>query len=252
MANTDFFDDDLVKQRDSARRLKLGPSDDSIGTVGDGASSDEVPVRPVSDFNLTRMAKHKLEVDDHVATAVHELERLRKRQEDLEREKKELEELRRKQEEYERGKREMVERFSQSLVTLEKDELQAERLSELLGATRKRFKTLLGDIQSLSEESWPEAQVREELSKALVVLDDARMEYNKSMSKIDAIGGAGKKAAPGEHQPVIFEEGGSMLHHEDQGFTYWLKVGFAVTLPLIGVIVVLTVVFFILQANALL
>ena len=128
MANTDFFDDDLVKQRDSARRLKLGPSDDSIGTVGDGASSDEVPVRPVSDFNLTRMAKHKQEVDDHVATAVHELERLRKRQEDLEREKKELEELRRKQEEYERGKREMSERLSQSLVTLEKDELQAERV----------------------------------------------------------------------------------------------------------------------------
>ena len=251
MANTDFFDDDLVKQRDSARRLKLGPSDDAIGTVGDGGASDEVPVRPVSDFNLTRMAKHKQEVDDHMATAVHELERLRKRQEDLEREKKELEDLRRKQEEYERGKREMVERFSQSLVTLEKDELQAERLSELLGATRKRFKALLGDIQSLSEESWPEAQVREELSKALVILDDARMEYNKSMSKIDAIG-AGKKVVAGEHQPVIFEEGGSMVHHEDQGFSYWLKVGFAVTLPLVCVIVVLTVVFFILQANALL
>ena len=252
MANTDFFDDDLVKQRDSARRLKLGPSDDSIGTVGDGASSDEVPVRPVSDFNLTRMAKHKQEVDDPVATAVHELERLRKRQEDLEREKKELEELRRKQEEYERGKREMSERLSQSLVTLEKDELQAERVSELLGATRKRFKTMLGDIQSLNEEVWPESQVRDELNKALVLLEDSRMEYNKAMSKIDAVGGSGKKVAAGDHQPVIFEESGSMLHHEDHDFVYWLKVGFAVTLPLIAVIVVLTVAFFVLQSNALL
>jgi len=252
MANTDFFDDDLVKQRDTARRLKLGPADEPIGTLSDSGASDEVPVRPVSDFNLTRMAKHKQEVDNHMATAVQELERLRKRQEDLEREKRELEELRRKNDEYERGKREMVERLSQSLVTLEKDELQAERLSELLGATRKRFKTMLGEIQSLNDEAWPENQVRDELNKALVILEDARMEYNKSMSKIDAVGGAAKKAASGEHAPVIFEETGAAVHHEEHGFAYWVKVGFAVTLPLIAVIVVLTVVFMVLQANALL
>ena len=139
MANTDFFDDDLVKQRDAAKRIKLGPGDEPVGTLGSMPSSDEVPVRPVSDFNLTRMAKHKQDMDEQVVTAMQELERLRARQENLEKEKRELEEIRRKQEEYERGKREMVERFNQSLLTLEKDELQATRLAELLGATRARF-----------------------------------------------------------------------------------------------------------------
>ena len=249
MANTDFFDDDLVKQRDAAKRIKLGGPDEAIATVGSGGS-DEIPVRPVSDFNLTRMAKHKQEVDEQVSQAAQELDRLRKRQDDLEREKKELEELRRRQEEYDRGKREMIERFGQSLVTLERDELQAERAAELLGATRKRFKTMLAEIQAINDEIWPEDQIREELGKALTLIEDARMEYNKSMSKIDAVTGGDKQPAS-SHAPVIFEEHG-YAHEEERTFGYWLKVGVAVTIPLAVVLVVLTAVVVILRTNALL
>lgn len=249
MPNTDFFDEDLVKQRDAAKRIKLGPADEPIGTVGDLSSTDEVPVRPVSDFNLTRMAKHKHEVNDQVVNAMQELERLRNRQEDLEQEKRELEEVRRKQEEYERGKRELTERFSQSLVSLEREELQAERLSELLGATRKRFKSLLGEIEALNEESWPEEDFRDEVGKALVILDDARIEYNKAMSKIDAVSGSERRPS-GEHAPVIFEEG-RVAHEPEKPFGYWLKVGLAASLPLIVVVVALTALFFVLHINGL-
>ena len=100
MANTDFFDDDLIKQRDAAKRIRLGPGDEPVGTLPPAAPSDEVPVRAVSDFNLTRMAKHKQEVEGQMAHAAQELERLRARQEGLEREKRDLEDVRRKQEEY--------------------------------------------------------------------------------------------------------------------------------------------------------
>jgi hypothetical protein len=249
MANTDFFDDDLVKQRDAAKRIKLGPGDEPMGTVGDMQASDEVPIRPVSDFNLTRMAKHKQDVDEQVVTAMQELERLRTRQENLEKEKRDLEEIRRKQEEYERGKREMVERLNQSLLTLEKDELQATRLAELLGATRKRFKALLTDIQGLNDEVWPEDQFRDELNKALTVIEDARMEYNKSMTRIDTLGGPGKPGG-GEHQPVIFEE--SRFHSEpEKSFGHWLKVGFAASLPLIVVIIAVTAFILVLRSSGL-
>ncbi len=248
MANTDFFDDDLIKQRDDGKRIKLGPGDEPIGTLSDIGTSDEVPVRSVSDLNLTRMAKHKQEVDEQMVGAVQELERLRKRQEDLEREKKELEDLRRKQEEFERGKREMSERFTQSLVSLEKEELQAERVSELLGATRKRFKGLFGEIQAINEELWPEEQVRDELNKALTVLDDARMEYNKAMSKIDAVLG-NKKAAP-DHLPMVFEET-KASSDEERPFVYWFKVGVAVSLPLIITLVAITALFVILHTSGL-
>ena len=249
MSNTDFFDDDLVKQRDVAKRIKLGPGDEPVGTVGDIQSSDEVPVRPVSDFNLTRMAKHKQDVDEQVVTAMQELERLRARQENLEKEKRDLEEIRRKQEEYEGGKREMVERLNQSLLTLEKDELQASRLAELLGATRKRFKALLADVQGLNDEAWPEEHFRDELNKALAVLEDARMEYNKSMTRIDTLGGTGKTGGS-EHPPVIFEEG--RFHTEaEKSFGHWIKVGFAVSLPLMVVIIVMTVLILILHSSGL-
>lgn len=249
MANTDFFDDDLIKQRDAARRINLGKGDEPIGTLGEIPSSDEVPVRPVSDFNLTRMAKHKQELDDQVATAMQELELLRTRQESLEREKRELEELRRKQSEYERGKREMLEHFSQSLTSLEKDQTHAERLAELLGATRKRFRTMLEEIQGMTEENWPENQIREELSKSLAILEDARMEYNKAMSKIDAVSGAGKKG-PAEHPSGIFEEGRA-ARDEEKTFGHWLKVGFAVSLPLVTVVTVLTALVLLLHSYGL-
>lgn len=247
MANTDFIDDDLVKQRDAAKRVKLGPVDESMGTVVEMQSSDEVPTRPVSDFNLTRMAKHKQDVDEQVVTAMQELERLRTRQEKLEKEKRELEEIRRKQEEYERGKREMAERFNKSLLTMEKDEIQASRLSELMGATRKRFKVLLTDIQDLHDEVWPEEQFREELNKALLVIEDARMEYNKAMAKIDTLGG-NVRTGDAEHQPVIFEEG-RFGSEKEKTFGYWLKVGFALSLPLIVVIIAVTVMILILHSR---
>jgi DNA repair exonuclease SbcCD ATPase subunit len=249
MANTDFIDDDLVKQRDAAKRIKLGPADEPLGTVGDIQSADEVPIRPVSDFNLTRMAKHKQDVDEQVVTAMQELERLRTRQANLEKEKRDLEEIRRKQEEYERGKREMVERFNQSLLTMEKDELQASRLSELLSATRKRFKALLADVQGLNEEVWPEEKFRDELNKAISVIEDARMEYNKAMTRIETLGGAGKTGGA-EHQPLIFDEG-RLGSEKEKTFGQWLKVGFAVSLPLIVAIIAVTAMILILHSSGL-
>lgn len=247
MPNTDFFDDDLVKQRDAARKIKLPLGDEPLGTVGDIPAGEEVPVRPLSDFNLTRMAKHKHEVNDQVVQAMEELERLRKRQEDLEREKQELEDLRRKQEEYERGKREMIERFTQSLVTLEKDELQAERMGELLGATRKRFKNMLNEIQSIAEEGWPEETIRDELNKALTLIEDARMEFNKAMSRIEGAGG--EKQAPAHHAAALQE--GLPYREPDRSFGYWLKAGIAITLPLIIVILAVAAVYFLLRSNGL-
>jgi len=246
MANTDFFDDDLVKQRESGRKLNLD-SEAPLTTLNDVGSGDEVPVRPVSDFNLTRMAKHKQDVDENVVRAVEELERLRKRQEDLEREKRELEDNRNKQQEYEHGKREMLDRLNQSLVTLEKDELQAERLAELLSATRRQFKEMLGEIEAINEDVWPEENFGDELNRALAVVEDSRMEYNKALSKIEAAGGSEPRTGS-VGQPVTLEES-RHLREEEKPFTYWLKVGLAVTLPLIVVVLIVAAVFVFLQTS---
>ncbi len=239
MANTDFFDDDLAN-RDASRR---SAADEEVEAPG---GSGDLPARPISDLNISRMARHRNEVDSQVATAMQELERLKKRQEDLEREKKGLEELRQRQSEYERGKREMIERFHQSLVHLEREEAQAERMAELLSVTRKRFREMLGEIESLREEIWPDDRLRDELSQALVVLDDARLEYNKAMAKIDAVQGAVGET-PVEHKPVMFDSA-SPAFEEEKTFGYWLKAGFGFTLPLIVTLVVLALVYLALQS----
>ncbi len=242
MANTDFFDDDLGRQRDAARRIKL--SDQPLTTLSEISSSDEVPVRPLSDLSLTRMAKHKQDVDENMVQAAQELERLRKRQEALERERRELEEIRRKQEEYERGKRDIVERLSQSLITMEKDELQAQRMAELLGSIRKHFKEMLSEVDQISEETWPEERFGEELSKALALVEDVRMEYNKALSKIEAAGGGDLRL------PAAIGAAGELpmaRREEDRPFRYWLKVGFAVSLPLAAVIVIVVAILIVMR-----
>ena len=62
---TDFFDDDLVKKRDAeigVKNIKFGPGG-APAKAEPGASSD-LPARPVSDINLTRMARHKEQVEE--------------------------------------------------------------------------------------------------------------------------------------------------------------------------------------------
>ena len=234
MGNRDFFDDDLHRVEEAERRGKLAAGD--VTRVGDeGAVAEGVPVKSVSDFTLTRMTKHKQELDMRVAGATEELETLRKRQEDLDRQRKDLEDLRKKQDDYAHGKREMMDRLTQSLVTIEKEEIAASRLAELLSATRKRFKAMHGDLQALDEETWTDDVFRTELNKASTLVDDARLEYNKSVAKIDAVSTAAPAAggATGTHPAVIFEESRRHDEEPEKNFAYWLKVGLAVTLPLI-------------------
>ena len=62
-----------------------------------------------------------------------------------------------------------------------------------------------------------------------------RLEYNKSVAKIDAINTAAPAAgnASNVHPAVIFEEGRRHDDEPEKNFGYWLKVGLAITLPLI-------------------
>jgi chromosome segregation ATPase len=242
MAGTDFFDDDLIRPRDSAKRVKLGPVDESNERTGESPASGDAPPRPVSDFNLTRMARHRKEVDAQSAIAAQELERLRKRQEQLEQERRELEDLRRRQDEYERGKREITELLKRSLVALERKEVDAQRMVELLSTTRARFKELLSDIEGLQEEGWPEDRIRDELAKSLGILEQARMEYNKAIAKIDAVK-LDTPAAQATTPAVIYDER-ALASDEERSFVQWLKIGLAVSLPVTAAILIVGLLFF--------
>lgn len=245
MSGTDFFDDDLVRQRDSAKRIKMGPGDEPAEPM---AGAADLGGRGLGELNLTRIARHRKEVDNQASVATQELDRLRKRQEQLESEKRELEDLRRKHEEYGRGKREMLDHLKRSLIGLERREVETQRLSELLGSTRTRFRQLLEDIESIQDESWPEDKVREELNRSLVIIEEARAEYNKSMAKIDA--NKNEASAPSANQQSVLFEERYHAAEEEKPFSYWVKIGCAVTLPLAVILFILAILFMVMRSMA--
>lgn len=231
MSEDDFFDSD-ARSRAAGTRGPGIPAPDAVETIGGASTRGDV--RAISDFNITRMARHKQQVNEQSAAALQELDRLKKRQEQIEQEKRALEDLRRKHEDFERGRQEMTDHLKRSLLSLEREEVEYGRLVELLDATRKRFKELLSGIEEIKEETWPEPEIRDHLTRSLAVIEDSRMEYNKALAKIDAVkGGDAGAPAPvsGVAAPLPFSSDATPL--ADQPFSFWVKAGLAFTLPLV-------------------
>lgn len=222
----DFFDQDLVE----ARAVRSAPPP----AVPETGISDELPARTISDLNLTRLAKYREQRVTQQAESAKEMEAIRRRMEDLERERRGLDEETRQVDRFEQSRKEMIERLGQTLIVMEKHEMQAIRLAELYAGTKHRFKEMQEEIRSIKENEWNEARIREEVNRALVLIDDARKEYGKAMARIEAaesgapggeIGSGSPDAGPGGAEP--------------RNFGYWVKTGFAFFLPLMAFLLVL-------------
>jgi chromosome segregation ATPase len=208
MMGTDFIDDDLSRKAAEA---------------GDAESS------------ASRLSRQKEQLTNQVADTAEEIERLRMRQDELEHEKTSLEELNRKQDEYARSKKDIIENLSRNIILMEKDEVLANRMVELLSASRARFKDVLSEIRDIREESWSEAEFEEELDKALALIESARMEYSKAVAKIDAE--SWQKG--GGQAPLATLEDAGRGALANKGFLFWFKVGVAVSLPVMLVLLLL-------------
>ncbi|MDD4871410.1 MAG: hypothetical protein PHR77_12700 [Kiritimatiellae bacterium] len=220
--STDFFDDDLRRAGDSRQE--------------DSDDTDIIPVQPILGATLGKMAKKKEEMSHHAANAAQEIERLKLKQEELEREKNALEELTRKQDQYDHDKQEIIEKLERSIVAMEREESQATRMVELLSESRTRFKNTLTEIRSINEEMWGDHNVNDELNRSAALIETARMEYKKALAKIEATNlhiGTGESG-----QKTVLDDMG-FESSDEKGFGYWLKIGFAVTLPLMAAILLL-------------
>ena len=240
MPNRDFIDHDLYTPREEVARVRMGPGDepapshpDLLGTEG---------ARGVSELNLPLMARHKQVIDQQAAMKAQEIERLRQMQEDLEREKRELEDARRKQADFVKGRQEILDHLNQSLVMMERNELKAAQVAELLQNTRTRFRAMLDEIAAIHEEEWTDDTVRERIKDALVRVDDIRMEYNKSMARVEAVIGGEERGGDLHHTPVIFDDRRSEPAPE-RTMGSWFAIGLVVSLPIILTLVILTAVF---------
>jgi small-conductance mechanosensitive channel len=181
-----------------------------------------------------RLSREKEQITNKVADAAEEIERLRMRQEELEHEKSSLEELNRKQDEYIRGKKDIIENLSRNIILMESDEVRANRIAELLSVSRSRFKEMLSEIREIQEDGWGE-ELEEELDKALALIESTRMEFSKTIAKVDA---ESWQKGSGQTTLATLDERGriSLL---DRGFLFWLKLGLAFTLPIVFMMLLL-------------
>lgn len=231
---TDFFDDDLGQRRGAVRTASVGGGTEPVGIP----RLDDVPSRPLADLNLTRMARRREEVNTQVAGAKVELERLRRKQGDLEREKQTLEDLLEKQDQYERGKQELIDRMAESMVSLQKLGDHAARQVEIYSAGNDRFAEFVEELQKMNDADWSDEHFREELNKSVARIEAIRKEFVKIQAAIEAVGG-----------PVqLFDEkrpGTLDLEEESParfGFGTWIKIGFAVSLPVVVALLAVLVV----------
>ena len=202
------------------------------------ASSGEKGARraPITGEAAARMDRQRVDLSRKVGGAMGEIEQLRLKQRELEQEKEQLQQMAKRQEEYEKGKREMMEKLSRSIVLLEKEREQAVRMVELLGETRERFQEQWQGLEHIREEKWPESRYKEALDSALAQVEAAQTIYRKALARIEA--GSWHKSAENAVVPLQKSAAGTGM---PRSFWFWLKVGVAVTLPLIAAFGMLTV-----------
>ena len=177
-------------------------------------------------------------LDNQVQRAQEQLLSLKRQQDVIERQKRELEELSRRQGQFQQGRAEMVEKFTRSLVVLERENYDAQKRVETLHGIHESFSQHLDVLEAINPKSWDGPEMHKELTKSLSAVDDARAEYSRSLPKISA--DKDEAGADG-----VTPDGGYQMDFgatEAKDFTYWLKAGFAFTLPLFAIGVILVIV----------
>lgn len=175
------------------------------------------------------------ELGEKVQQVRAELESLRQKQEEIEREKVRLEELKRRQESLEEGRSDMLDKLTRALVVVQREIEESQKRVEQMHSIYNSFTQHLQHMESIAPRGWAQQDLPRELSKALSSVEDARAEYIKAQAKLSV-------DTSGDIQPASsqdFEYGAD----EDRGFVYWLRTGFAFTLPLQAIALVALLVY---------
>lgn len=168
------------------------------------------------------------ELDAQVTANQQQLAKLREAQEQLERARAELEEMRRRRADFQQGRTELREQLTRGIGLLEKADFDARRDSEQLGRSLEGLRSASDQIEALHEESWTDSDWNQQLSRALTVIENARMELNSARLKWPLLDGKG---------PAVPNDGGKTnpVSLAELPFKSLLRLGFALTWPIAAV-----------------
>jgi hypothetical protein len=168
------------------------------------------------------------ELDSRVTETQQRLMELKRAQEELERERAALEEARRRRTEFQTGREEMLQHLTRGVGFLEEAEFNARRDAEQMARTLGELRGALTKVQSIHEETWTQENYNVEVTRALTIIDNGRMEWNAARLKWPLLNGPQKpeqEAPPAEHMaPPSFDS---------LGFLHLCRLGLALTWPLV-------------------
>ena len=188
------------------------------------------------------------ELESQVSEAHRKLAELRKAQDALERERIALEESKRRRAEFQTGREEMLRHLTRGIVSLESRELSTRQDAEKMNQSLLHLREALGHVQSIQEEKWTSENYTQELTRALTLIENARMEWNSAQIKWSfladnsnlALLGSPPPEVPSHPFPNPFSPGSA------PGFWHLTRLGLAFTWPLIlvgvGFIIVLVLI----------
>lgn len=176
--------------------------------------------------NLSPRAPTREEVDLKVTEAQQKLAELKRAQEELERERAGLEETRRRQLEFQNGRQEMLQHLVRGLELLEKAEFDARRDAEQMKLVVAEFRTAVGNLEVINEETWTKESFATELSRALAAVENARMEWNTARLRFPLLSGKVTETTSTEARPAA----ASLF--EGRSLGELCKIGLALTWPL--------------------
>ena len=186
----------------------------------------------------SKRAPSRDEVESKVGQMHDKLAELKRVQQELERERAVLEETRRRQAELVTGREEMLQHLTRGIGLLDEAEFAARRDAEQMGKTLAELRDALAKIQAINEEGWSKENLNVELTRALTVIENSRLEWNAARLKFPVLSGPPTPEAAA--LPGVDNSLPNML--QQQSWSQLCKLGLALTWPLaLGAIAIVLV-----------
>ena len=170
------------------------------------------------------------DIDDEYQQAQDQLRALRQQEEQIKRQAAELEELTKKEQQFKSGRIEVCEELGRCLSVLDREATEARRVAEDCCNAHERLESHLANINGLRPEMWSRADRKAELARAISYIEAAEDEIDEILPMIN---GFAKKPGLFKGKPAA-RPASSLPSAVQSDFTYWLKSGFAFSLPFVG------------------
>ncbi|MGK0189602.1 MAG: chromosome segregation ATPase [Verrucomicrobiales bacterium] len=217
-------DDELLRSEGDSAEFSVEFDDSSIVDKDDLLTSEQLLSPVANDY------------DERLQAAQQQLQALRQQQEEIEHQKRELEDLNEKQRSFVTGRSDLSNKLSRAIAMLEREASEARKKAESFDAAREGFEVHFKTINALRPEEWDRAELKNDLARALTVIERARQDFDRQSGEIlslqkSADSELSSKSSRENASPSAAAKGSAPLFPTN--FKQCFMLGLAFTLPLV-------------------